>query len=115
MIYRTELAVTSDSAGAGTVASAAPINGLVVEVRNNSAAWGGTADYTFTRSAGEGGGTVLSLTDQAGPFSALVGGSVSGLGTGQAVRGIACPGYLTLTLAEATPSTAGTVHVLYEA
>ena len=117
MIYRTTITATSSGAAGGTVTAttAAPVNGLVVEIRNNSASWGGTADYNFTRTDGEGGGTVLSLSNQAGPWSALVGGSVSGMGDGQAVRGIPCTGPLSMELIQATGAVAGTVHVYYEA
>ena len=114
-IDHTTIVGTSNDAAGGTVTltSTRPINGLVVGVRNDSAAWGGTADYNFYRAAEYGGGTVLSLTNQAGPFEAVVGGSVSGLGTGQAAYGVACPGYLKLDLIQATGPVAGTVHVYY--
>lgn len=112
MISSTKLVVTTDGSGAGTAVSARPINGEVVEIRNNSASWGATADYTFTRDAQEGGGTVITLTNWAGPASSYPGGSVTGAGAVQNVP-VPVPGYLTMTVAQATISTAGTVHVLY--
>lgn len=111
MIQRQALIVTTDSVGAGTVTTTRPISGRIVEIRNNSSAWGGTADYTFTRAAGEGGGTVVSLTDTAGPFSVYPGGSVYGM-TGTHTP-VPVEGYLTMAVAQAGSVVAGTVHVFY--
>jgi hypothetical protein len=114
MIEHVALACTTDAVGAGTAISTRPINGRVLELRNDSAGWGGTADYTFLRDASTGGGTVATLTNQAGPFSTFVGGSVSGGGPSASSEGIPVAGNLTLIVAQAAVSTAGTVHVIYE-
>lgn len=111
MIKRQELTVTTDGSGAGTVTTARPVGGHIVEIRNDSAAWGGTADYTFTRASGEGGGTVASLTNLAGPFSVYPGGSVYGMTSAHAC--IPVEGYLTMVVAGAASTVAGTVHVYY--
>lgn len=105
---------TTSATGAGTFRSERPVNGRVVGVRNNSSGWGGTADYTFYRGTDVGGGTVYSETNAVGPFERIVGGSITGLGTGQGGYGIPCPGYLYLDVAQATVSTGGTVFVYYD-
>lgn len=111
-LKRQTLVVTTDSAGAGTISTQRPLGGCVIELRNDSAAWGGTADYTFTRAADEGGGTVFNASNLAGPFSVYPGGSVYGL-AGVASH-IPVDGQLTMTIAQAGSVVAGTVHVFYE-
>ena len=116
-LQRQTLTVTTDASGAGTVTTAAPINGYVVAIRN-AGTWGtiaaGTADYAFTTAANEGAGTVLAISNQTDPFTAYVGGSIHGMSSGQAFLGVPVDGYLTLTVAQAAATTAGTVHVYYD-
>lgn len=103
-----ELVCTTDASGAGTATTALPVNGELIAVCNDGTAWGGTVDYNLLRA---GGGTVATLTNQAGPFTAYPAGSAIGFGT--AAVPIPVEGYLELRVAQATVSTGGTVQILY--
>lgn len=59
--------ITTDAAGAGTVVSARPMSGLIYSVRYPGTVFAGTADYTVTR-RGPSGGTILNVSDAAGPW-----------------------------------------------
>lgn len=111
-VRRAELVCTTDAVGAGTATSPQPINGEILELRHDGTAWGGTIDYTFLRAASAGGGTVANLTNQVGSFSIYPAGSANGFGDSAPVP-IPVEGNLRMVIAQATPSTAGTVHVLY--
>lgn len=119
MIRREAFAVTTDSAGAGTVTSAAPINGLVYSVRCDGTALGGTADFKVTRTAD--GGTILNLTDAEGPWeyaprqavSTVTGGTTAWTSGFSALDHYAVNDYLTLTVAQGAASAAATVVVYY--
>lgn len=55
-----------NAAGGGTFLSVRPISGEILSIRCPGTALGGTADFTFTRRAD--GGTILVVTDGAGPW-----------------------------------------------
>ena len=117
-VRRQQLAVTTDGSGAGTVSSAQPISGVILEIRNNSGAWG-TATYAFTRGSSEGGGTVFQSGGVVSPFTISPRQQVTTAGTvilnsGTAIATIPVDGHLTMTVAGAATTTAGTVHVYYD-
>lgn len=110
----------TDSSGSSSVLSARPVCGRVVEVRvpDAGAVWtaGGSADVTVTRR--EDGGTVLAVTNVSAPFSYrpvpvvhTTSGAVAGTAT---VAGVLVDDHVRVTVAQAAPSTAGTVFVLVE-
>ena len=115
MIRREELTVTTDSLGAGTVVSTSPISGLVYYVRNNGATFGSTADFTLTRLASDGGGTILNVADAVGPWEyspryaehSIGGGSVG------ADAFIPVDGHVRLIVAQGGSVSTGVVHVFY--
>lgn len=122
-VSREQFIVTVDSAGAGTVTSSV-VSGVVLEVRSQSTGLltGGSADITLTRV--EDGGTVIAITNQsAAPFSyyprpganSVTAGTTSyavGIGPVPA-EGVPVDGELKLVVAQAAPSTSGTVNVYY--
>lgn len=114
-LRRQTLTLTTDSSGAGTATSPEPINGYIDEIRNPSAVWGGTADYTVTRSFD--GGTVWQSNNVAGPFQIYPRGQATPAGTaigGTAIAPIPVEGYLQFVVSGSTGSLAGTVHIYYE-
>ncbi len=115
-LLRTTISGTSDGSGALTAKSLLPLNGVVIEIRNNSSAWGTAADYTFTRDAAEGGGTVAVLTNKGGPFSVYPRADAVSTtdGGGSAIVAVPVDGHLALSLAGAATAQAGTIHIYYE-
>lgn len=111
-LRRQALAGTTDGSGVATLRSPYPINGYVREIRFNA---GGTATYTFTRDAAEGGGTVATLTAKVGPFSHYPrADAISTSGTATALVPIPVDGNLTCAIASGPASTAMTVHVYHD-
>lgn len=115
----------SISGPAGTVVSTRPISGEIVEVRYNGTdlnAASATADWTITRK--DGGGTVLALTDVAGPWQyaprqslhTTTGGTLTheatSAGAGAQVGPIPVDGHLQVVLAQAGTAT-DSIHVFY--
>lgn len=110
---------TTDSAGAGTAVLGRSRQGVVHQVRlsgtavNNS----GSADYTITSNAD--GGTVLAVSNVDGPWqyaprqpvSNLSGATALSATGGTVMAPVAIDGDLTLVVAQAKASTAGTVHI----
>ena len=116
-VRRQALSGTTDGSGNLTVSSAQPITGVILEIRNNSSGWG-TATYSFTRGASEGGGTVLQAATLVSPFTVAPRREVTSSGTaiansGTAIGMIPVDGHLTLALSSAPTAQAGTVHVYY--
>ena len=108
-----EIAVTCDAAGAGTADSVVPISGEVLRVRLGGTAFGGTADFTITEK--KHGGTILNLANGGtvwdhAPRQQTSDNSGSAL---SAYEPYPVDGYLTLTIAQAEASAAGTVYVYY--
>ncbi len=102
MIFRSTVTFTTDGSGAATAYSK-PISGDIAAIRCESAAlnFGGSADYTFTRS--EGGGTIAAISNTNAPWST----------EGTAITVAACAEPVKIVVAQANPSTAGTVHIYY--
>lgn len=106
-----EVALTVDSAGAGTADFLA--NGEVMEVRCNGTAYGSTADFKITRLRS--GGTILNLTNAQGPWQ------YAPRQTTHDNTGSALTSYDTfpadeecrLTIAQSAASAAGTVFIYF--
>jgi hypothetical protein len=120
VIRKETLVVTADAAGAGTAVSVAPIVGEILSVRLAGTALGGTADFTLTRDGD--GGTVLVVTNGAGPWQyqpreaahSTAGGTTSySLGSGALTEGVPSADYLRLVVVQAAANAGGTVHIHY--
>lgn len=120
MIRKTTITLTTDGVGAGTAMSNGPVEGEILSVRCGGTALGGTADFTLTREGD--GGTVLVVTNGAGPWQyqpresvhTTSGGTTSySIGSGVISEGIPSADYLKLVVAQATPNATQTVHVHY--
>ena len=116
------VAFTTNAAGGGTVVTS-PILGRVLELRcaNAGTAWtgtGGTCDVTLTRSAADDGGTIVAAMNVTAPFQItpvpavhlVSNGTLAGTATG-APMGIPVADEVTVVIAQAQPSQAGTIVI----
>ena len=123
------LVVSMDAAGAGTVTSARPIQGYIVEVNmpngGTTITVGGTTDFTFTRGGSGDSGTVFQLLNHQAPFRSYpsrelvnnTGGTTAyALGIGPVVApGVPVAGYLTCTVSSGRVSgAAATINVVVD-
>lgn len=107
------VSVTTDASGAGTVTTAIPLSGYLVEVRVANAGtsvFGSTADYTITSQTSA--GTVYTRSNVAAPFSHYPGRAVQDVNGGTAVQpGAPCDDYLKLVVAQGQASASATVYL----
>lgn len=123
------LVVSMDSAGAGTVTSARPVEGYIVEVNmpngGTTITVGGTTDFTFTRSGSGDSGTLFQLLNLDAPFRKYpsrdlvnqTGGTTAyTLGSSPiSAPGVPTTGYLTCTVSSGRVSgAAATINVLVD-
>ena len=126
MIRKEQIVLTTPAGGiAGTATSSHPISGRILEVRNPGTGLdsGGTADYTITRNAD--GGTILALTNVAGPWQyqprvathSVTGGTTNyaaGIGPVLDPGGVPCDDYVTVVIAQGGTAASGTIIFHYD-
>jgi len=115
-VYPFVLTPGGGTAGTASATSQWPIHGLVKLIRCPGTALGGTADYLVTE--GTSGGTILTLTDTASPWTYAPGPTLNSISGGTMTpsltgEGYPVAGYVTATVAQGAAGNSGTIYLYY--